>query len=78
MQNLKQQGNIGGTRRPKNPKPLFIGAKAFMKTATRINAFSIYALPSPNVEPCPHEIPSQYQKLKDMFVKKNVDTLPKH
>jgi hypothetical protein len=39
-------------------KPLFVGAKVFMKVATRGNAFFIYALPSPNVEPRPHEIPS--------------------
>jgi hypothetical protein len=57
---------------------LFVGAKAFMKATTRINAFLIYVLPSLDVEPHPHEIPSQYQEFKDVFEKKNVDTLPKH
>jgi hypothetical protein len=35
MQNLKQQGNLGGTRRPKCPKLLFARAKDFMKATTR-------------------------------------------
>jgi hypothetical protein len=48
-----------------------------MKAATRGDAFFIYVLPSPGVEPHPHEILSQYQKFKDMFEKKNADTLPK-
>jgi hypothetical protein len=78
MQTLKQQGDLGGTRRPRCPKPLFIGAKAFVKTTTRGYAFFIYALLSPYVEPCPHEIPSQYQEFKDVFEKKNANTLPKH
>jgi hypothetical protein len=32
----------------------------------------------PNVEPHPHEIPSQYQKFKDVFEKKFVNILLKH
>ncbi len=40
--------------------------------------FLIYDLPSPNVEPHPHDIPFPYQEFKDVFKKKNVDTLPKH
>jgi hypothetical protein len=57
---------------------LFVGAKTFMKVATRRDAFLIYVLPSPNVEPCPHEIPSHYQEFKDVFEKRNANTLPKH
>ncbi len=49
-----------------------------MKATTRGNAFFIYILPSPNVKPCPHEIPFQYQEFKDVLEKKNVDTLPKY
>jgi hypothetical protein len=45
---------INGTRKPKCPKPLFVGVKTFMKVATKRDAFLIYILPSPNVEPCPH------------------------
>jgi hypothetical protein len=58
MQNLKQKEDVNGTRRPRCPKPLFIGAKTFMKVATRGNAFLIYILPLLDVEPHPHEIPS--------------------
>jgi hypothetical protein len=49
-----------------------------MKVATKGDAFLIYDLPSPNDEPHPHEIPSQYQELKDVFEKRNAGTLPKH
>ncbi len=49
-----------------------------MKAATKGDAFLIYVLPSPNVGPHAHEIPSYYQEFKDVFKKKNVDTLPKH
>jgi hypothetical protein len=38
----------------------------------------IYDLPSLNVEPHPHQIISQYKEFKDMFEKKNANTLPKH
>jgi hypothetical protein len=37
---------------------MFVGAKTFMKVATRGDAFFIYTLPSLDVEPHPHEIPS--------------------
>jgi hypothetical protein len=58
MQNWKQKEDLDGTRRLRCSKLLFVGAKPFMKVATRGDAFLIYVLPSPNVEPCPHEIPS--------------------
>jgi hypothetical protein len=62
MQILKQKEDLGGIKVIKCPKPLFIRAKTFMKDAMRGN-------PSPNVEPHPHEIPSQYQEFKDVFEK---------
>jgi hypothetical protein len=49
-----------------------------MKATTRGDAFLIYVIPSPNVEPHPHEIHYQYQEFKNVFEKKNVDNLPKH
>jgi hypothetical protein len=49
-----------------------------MKVGMKGNAFLIYVFPSPNVEPHSHEIPSQDQEFKDVFEKKNVDTLSKH
>jgi hypothetical protein len=51
MQNLKQKEDLGGTRRPRCPKPLFVTTKAFMKVTTRGDAFFIYVFPLPNVEP---------------------------
>jgi hypothetical protein len=78
MQNLKQKENLDGIIKPRCPKPLFVGIKAFMKATTRGDAFFIYVLPLPDVEPCPYEIPSHYQKFKNVFEKRNVNTLPKH
>jgi hypothetical protein len=75
---LVEKRCFNSIRRPKCPKPLFVGAKKFMKAIKKGDAFLIYNFPSPNVEPCPHEIPSKYQKFKDVFEKKNVDILPKH
>jgi hypothetical protein len=57
MQNLKQKEDLNGVRRPRCPKFLFIGAKAFMKVATKGEAFLIHVFPSPNVKAHPHEIP---------------------
>jgi hypothetical protein len=53
---LKQKKNVGGIKRLKCPKPLFVGAKTFMNVAKKGDALLIYALPSPNVESHPHEI----------------------
>jgi hypothetical protein len=53
---LKQKEDVNGTRRLRCPKPLFVGAKTFMKAATRGDAFLIYVLPSLDVEPYPHKI----------------------
>jgi hypothetical protein len=55
MQNLKHQGDLGGTIRPRCLEPLFVGIKKFLTTSTRGDAFFIYILPSLNVEPHPHE-----------------------
>jgi hypothetical protein len=43
---------------------LFVGTKKFMKVAKKGDAFLIYVLPSLDIKPCPHEIPSQYQEFK--------------
>jgi hypothetical protein len=40
-----------------------------MQVTKKGNAFLIYDLPSLNVEPHPHQIPSQYKEFKDMFKK---------
>ncbi len=49
-----------------------------IKAAKKGDSFFIYVFLSPNVEPCAHEIPSQYQEFKDVFEKKNLNTLFKH
>jgi hypothetical protein len=61
---LKQKKNFHGTRRPRCLEPLFVGAKTFIKAATKRDALLIYVLPSLDVEPCPHEISSQYHETK--------------
>jgi hypothetical protein len=58
MQNLKKKEDFGNTRRHRWPKPLFVGAKAFMKALKWGHVFFIYNFHSLDVEPCPHEIPS--------------------
>jgi hypothetical protein len=63
---------------PRCPKLLFVEAKAFMKVIKKGNAFLIYVLPSLDFELSAHDIPSQYHEFKDVFEKKNVNTLPKH
>jgi hypothetical protein len=78
MQNLKQKEDLISIKRSRCFKPLFIGAKTYMKTTKKRDAFSIYALPSLDSELRPHEIPSQYKEFKYVFEKKNVNTLSKH
>jgi hypothetical protein len=59
------------------PKHLFVGTKTFMKATIRGDVFLIYVFPSLNVEPHPPEICYQYKEFKDVFEKRNVDTLSK-
>jgi hypothetical protein len=39
MQNLKHQGNFGGTKRLRCFEPLFVETKTFMKAAMKGDAF---------------------------------------
>jgi hypothetical protein len=48
-----------------------------MQVAKKGDAFLIYVLAS-NVELPYHEIFSQYKEFKDVFEKKNIDTLSDH
>jgi hypothetical protein len=59
MQNLKHKENLYDTRRFRCPKPLFVGAKTFMRATTRGDSFLIYVIPSPNDDSHPHETPFQ-------------------
>jgi hypothetical protein len=67
---------LGSTQDVKSSKALFIRAKAFMQVAKKGKAF--HDLPTSNVELLRHEILSQYKEFKDVFEKKNVNTLSKH
>jgi hypothetical protein len=69
---------LGSTQDVKNSKVLFVGTRTFMQVAKKGKTFLIYVLPTSNVESPHHEIPSQYKEFKDVFEKKNVDTLPEH
>jgi hypothetical protein len=55
-----------------------VGAKAFIQATRKGNAFFVYAILAPNTGTQQHEIPNQYQDYKDVFAKKNANTLPKH
>jgi hypothetical protein len=59
-QKLKQKNDFNDVKKPKYSKPLVVGAKVFMQVAKKGDAFFIYVLPMLDVEPCQHEIPSQY------------------
>ncbi len=49
-----------------------------MQTTKKGNTFLIYVLPTLDIKSFHHETPSQYKEFKDVFGKKNIDTLPKH
>ncbi len=49
-----------------------------MHATKKGNAFLIYLLSVLDVESPRHETPSQYKEFKDVFDKKNVNTLLKH
>jgi hypothetical protein len=69
---------LGNAQDVKNSKVLFIGTRSFMQIAKKGNAFLIYVFPTSDIKLLCHEIPSQYKEFKDVFEKKNIDTLPKH
>jgi hypothetical protein len=47
----------------------------FNKATRKGDAFLIYVFPTLHIELPHHEIPSQYKEFKDMFEKKNTNTL---
>jgi hypothetical protein len=59
-------------------KPLFIGARAFMKEAKQNTPFVIFATPTRKNATPTFVIPKQYEGFKDVFEKKNADMLPEH
>ena len=70
------------SRQPKKKttmRPLFVGAKAFIRATKQSTPFVIYAAPAgkPTNQPM-SLLPTQYEDFKDVFEKKNADILPQH
>ncbi len=55
-----------------------MGVKGFIHTTKQGNKLLVYVLPTTDFDLHQYEILSQYKKCKDMFEKKNVDSLWKH
>jgi len=55
-----------------------VGARAFMRAAKNGNMFVIYAIPTSQPVQEPTKLPAEYEEYRDMFEKKNADTLPQH
>ena len=59
----------------------FLGAAAFLELAEGQPTYAIYATPAPSSVtpgPLPAVLPEKYADFKDVFDKKNADTLPQH
>jgi hypothetical protein len=78
MPKLKREGDIRGNQGSKHFKPLFVGTRTFIQTTKKGDAFFVYAIPSPNPRMQQHEIPIQYKDYKNVFEKKNANTLLEH
>lgn len=65
-------------RRPRFRKPLFIGARAFVRTSKEGTPFVIYAIPTNKEHVLTASIPKQYKDFQDVFQIKNADMLPEH
>jgi len=75
---LKKQSKSQSNRRPKVGKPLFIGARAFVRSSKEGAPFVIYAAPISAEKSSTASIPEQYKDFEDVFQKKNADILPEH
>ena len=51
----------------RHPKPLFVGAKAFMRAAKHSNPFAIYATSAREEASIVMTIPDQYKEFQDVF-----------
>jgi hypothetical protein len=74
----KEQSKSQPSRRPKVGKPLFIGARAFVRSAKEGAPFVIYAAPTSAEKSSTASIPELYKDFEDVFHKKNADMLPEH
>ncbi len=55
-----------------------MGARTFIQTTKKGDAFFVYAIPTLDPRMQQHEIPIQYKDYKDVFEKKNENKLPEH
>ncbi len=78
MKKLKCEGDIGGNQGSNHFKPLFVGARTFMQASKKGDAFFVYAIPALDLKMQQHEILIHYQNYKDIFEKKNANTLHEH
>ena len=65
-------------RKSRMKKPLFIGARAFVRSSKEGTPFVIYAAPTSEEKTLAASIPEQYKDFEDVFLKKNADILPEH
>jgi hypothetical protein len=65
-------------RRSRTKKPLFIGARAFVRSSKASAPFVIYATPISEEKTSTASIPERYKDFEDVFQKKNADMLPEH
>jgi hypothetical protein len=66
------------TKKPPFIKPLFIGARAFIRAAKTSTMFAIYATPASGETTTSTNILAQCKEFQDVFEKKNTDILPEH
>jgi hypothetical protein len=74
----KRTSNPLSTKKPPFIKPLFIGARAFMKVDKTGSLFVIYATSTCEETTTSTNIPAKYKEFQDVFEKKNADILPEH
>ena len=65
-------------RRSRTKKPLFLGARAFVRSSKQGTPFIIYATPTSGEKTSTTSIPEQYKEFEDVFQKKSADMLPEH
>jgi hypothetical protein len=55
-----------------------VDARAFIRAAKNGNMFAIYAIPTSQPVQKPTKLPAEYEEYRNVFEKKNTNTLPEH
>jgi hypothetical protein len=74
----KRTSKPSSTKKPPFIKPLFIGARTFMRATKTGTPFVIYATPTSEETTTSINIPAQYKEFQDVFEKKNANILLEH